>query len=95
MSYGAYDDYGLPFLSDAMLQIVETTHGNITFVNASGNESVVMDVGNHGNIDNVIFVGATNQNGALAWWSNTPGNHYKNQFIVAPGEFHIRCIWSK
>ena len=27
------------------------------------------------------------QNGALAWWSNTPGNHYKDQFIVAPGDF--------
>ena len=86
MSYGAYDDYGLPFLSDAMLQIWRK-HGNITFVNASGNEGVVMDVGNHSNIDNVIFVGATNSNGALAWWSNKPGNHYKNQFIVAPGDF--------
>ena len=88
MSYGAYDDYGFPYLSAEMLQIWRQ-HGNITFVNASGNESVVMDIANHSNIDNVIFVGATNANGALAWWSNTPGNHYKNQFIVAPGDFIV------
>ena len=88
MSYGAYDDYGLPYLSDEMLQLWRK-HGNITFVNASGNESVVMDPDNVKNIDNVIFVGASNQNGALAWWSNTPGNHYKDQFIVAPGDFIV------
>ena len=46
MSYGAYDDWGYPYLSEAMLQLWKK-HGNITFVNASGNEGVVMDVGNH------------------------------------------------
>ena len=88
MSYGAYDDWGVPYLSAEMLELWRK-HGNITFVNASGNESVVMDPGNVKNIDNVIFVGASNQNGALAWWSNTPGNHYKDQFIVAPGDFIV------
>jgi len=88
MSYGAYDDWGYPYLSDEMLQLWRQ-HGNITFVNATGNEGVVMDIANHNGIENVIFVGATNQNGALAWWSNTPGDHYKNQFIVAPGDFII------
>ena len=84
-SYGAYDDNGRAFLSDALLNVWRK-HGNTTFVNAAGNEGTLLDPDNHGNISNVIFVGASDQTGNLAWYSNTPGKNYKNQFIVAPGD---------
>ena len=86
MSYGAYNDYGRAYLSEALLNVWRS-HQNIIFVNAAGNEGTVLDPGNHGNIDNVIFVGASDESGRIAGWSNRPGENYKNQFIVAPGDF--------
>ena len=86
MSYGAYDDYGKAYLSEALLEVWRS-HQNIIFVNAAGNEGTVLDPGNHGNISNVIFVGASDQSGKITNWSNRPGENYKHQFIVAPGDF--------
>ena len=86
MSYGAYDEQGRAALIDNLLKIWRK-HKNVTFVNAAGNDGTLIDPGNHGNIDNVIFVGATDQSGKIAYWSNRPGNNYKDQFIVAPGDF--------
>jgi len=62
MSYGAWDDYGKPALVDSLLSVWRS-HKNITFVNASGNEGMLLDPGSHGDIQNVIFVGATDQSG--------------------------------
>ena len=86
MSYGAYDDLGAPELVANMLDAWRS-HKNITFVNAAGNDGVVLDPRNHGDIQNVIFVGAIDQSGTMPYWSNYPGEHYKHQFIVAPGDF--------
>jgi len=86
MSYGAYNEHGRAALIDSLLEIWRK-HKNITFVNAAGNDGTVLDGGNHGNIGNVIFVGAVDQTGRLAYWSNRPGENYKDQFIVAPGDF--------
>ena len=86
-SYGDYTSSGQAFLSDALLNVWRS-HGNILFVNAAGNEGTVLDPGSKpNNIDNVIFVGASDQSGKIASWSNRPGNEYKNQFIVAPGDY--------
>ena len=86
-SYGDYTPSGQAYISDALLNVWRS-HGNILFVNAAGNEGTVLDPGSKpGNIDNVIFVGASDQSGNIASWSNRPGNEYKNQFIVAPGDY--------
>jgi len=86
-SYGDYTDAGHAYISPQMLQVWRS-HGNILFVNAAGNEGTVLDRGaNPGNINNVIFVGAADQSGNIASWSNRPGGQYKNQFIVAPGDY--------
>lgn len=86
MSYGAYDLYGMPYLEENV-QKIWRKYKNITFVNASGNEGVILDPGNVKGIKNVIFVGATDASGNITSWSNRPGEHYKHQFIVAPGDF--------
>ena len=86
MSYGAYNAYGMPYIEENVKKIWRK-YKNITFVNASGNEGVILDASNVGNIENVIFVGASDQSGNIAGWSNRPGEHYKYQFIVAPGDF--------
>ena len=86
MSYGAYDEYGRAALVESLLKVWRS-HKNITFVNAAGNDGTVMDPNKHGDLENVIFVGATDQSGNMPWWSNIPGQHYKNQFIVAPGDY--------
>ena len=86
-SYGDYTDAGHAYISPQMLKVWRS-HGNILFVNAAGNEGTVLDRGaNPGNINNVIFVGAADQSGNIASWSNRPGGQYKNQFIVAPGDY--------
>ena len=86
MSYGAYDGQGRAALPDALVDVWRS-HKNITFVNAAGNDGTLLDPGNVGDLGNVIFVGATDQSGNITSWSNTPGNNYKNQFIVAPGDY--------
>ena len=85
-SYGDYNAQGRAYLNDAMLKVWRS-HKNITFVNAAGNEGTLLDPKSHGNIENVIFVGASDQSGRIASWSNKPGNAYKHQFIVAPGDY--------
>ena len=85
-SYGDYNAQGRAYINDAMLKVWRS-HKNITFVNAAGNEGTVLDPSNHGGIENVIFVGASDQSGKIASWSNRPGNAYKHQFIVAPGDY--------
>ena len=85
-SYGTYDEKGMPYLVENMLDVWRK-HKYMTFVNAAGNEGVVLDPGSHDDIENVIFVGATNQQGKITYWSNRPGEHYKHQFIVAPGDY--------
>ena len=85
-SYGDYNAQGRAYLNDAMLKVWRS-HKNITFVNAAGNEGTLLDPKSHGNIENVIFVGASDQSGRIAPWSNKPGNAYKHQFIVAPGDY--------
>ena len=86
MSYGAYDGQGRAALPDALVDVWRS-HKNITFVNAAGNDGTLLDPGNVDNLKNVIFVGATDQSGNITSWSNTPRNKYKNQFIVAPGDY--------
>ena len=88
MSYGAYDTSGRAALVDTLLNVWRS-HKNTIFVNAAGNDGTLLDPGNHKNIDNVIFVGATDQSGRIAYWSNRPGENYKDQFIVAPGDFIV------
>ena len=85
-SYGAYDEYGRAFFADAVTNIWKS-HKNVTFVYAAGNEGTLIDGGNVKGIDNVIMVGATDSTGKITYWSNRPGNNYKDQFIVAPGDF--------
>ena len=85
-SYGDYNGHGRAYLNENMVAIWRA-HKNITFVNAAGNEGTLLDPGNVKNIDNVIFVGASDQSGRIAGWSNRPGENYKDQFIVAPGDF--------
>ena len=85
-SYGDYNSQGRAYLNQNMVNIWRT-HKGIIFVNAAGNEGTLLDPGNVGNIDNVIFVGASDQSGRIAGWSNRPGKHYKHQFIVAPGDY--------
>jgi hypothetical protein len=85
-SYGDYNAQGRPYLYDAIVDIWRS-HKDIIFVNAAGNDGTVLDPGDVKNIDNVIFVGASDQSGRIAGWSNRPGNNYKDQFIVAPGDF--------
>ena len=85
-SYGDYNAQGRPYLYDAIVDIWRS-HKDIIFVNAAGNDGTVLDPGDVKNIGNVIFVGASDQSGRIAGWSNTPGNNYKDQFIVAPGDF--------
>ena len=85
-SYGDYNAQGRAYLNDAMLKVWRS-HKNITFVNAAGNEGTLLDPKSHGNIENVIFVGASDQSGRITSWSNKPGNAYKHQFIVAPGDY--------
>ena len=92
MSYGAYDGQGRAALPDALVDVWRS-HKNITFVNAAGNDGTLLDPGNVDNLKNVIFVGATDQSGNIISWSNTPGNNYKNQFIVAPGDY-ISCAFA-
>ena len=86
-SYGDYNAQGRPYLYDAIVKIFARSHKDIIFVNAAGNDGTVLDPGDVKNIGNVIFVGASDQSGRIAGWSNTPGNNYKDQFIVAPGDF--------
>ena len=81
MSYGGY-----AMLPDSLIDVWKA-HKNITFVNAAGNEGLLLDPGNRKGIKNVIFVGATDQSGNITSWSNKPGKHYKHQFIVAPGDY--------
>ena len=85
-SYGAYDDAGNAAFIDAVTNIWKS-HKTLTFVYAAGNDGTLIDPGNVKGIDNVIFVGATDSSGQITYWSNTPGNNYKDQFIVAPGDF--------
>ena len=85
-SYGDYNGQGQAYLNDNIVKIWRD-HKNITFVNAAGNEGTLLDPGNVKNIGNVIFVGASDQTGRIAGWSNRPGENYKDQFIVAPGDF--------
>ena len=88
MSYGAYDENGRAALVDSLLEVWRS-HKKTLFVNAAGNDGTVLDPGNVKNIDNVIFVGATDESGRIAYWSNRPGENYKDQFIVAPGDFIV------
>jgi len=81
MSYGGY-----AMLPDSLIDVWKS-HKNIIFVNAAGNQGLVLDPGNRKGIENVIFVGASDQSGNITSWSNKPGKHYKHQFIVAPGDF--------
>jgi hypothetical protein len=81
MSYGAF-----AMLPDSLINLWKA-HKNITFVNAAGNEGLLLDPGNVKGIGNVIFVGATDQSGNITSWSNKPGAHYKHQYIVAPGDW--------
>ena len=81
MSYGAF-----AMLPDSLINLWKA-HKNITFVNAAGNEGLLLDPGNRKGIENVIFVGATDQSGNITSWSNKPGQHYKHQYIVAPGDW--------
>ena len=85
-SYGAYDNQGYAAFIPAVTNIWKS-HKKLTFVYAAGNEGTLIDQGNVKGIDNVIFVGATDSTGKITYWSNTPGNNYKDQFIVAPGDF--------
>ena len=85
-SYGAYDEYGRAFFAAAVTNIWKS-HKNVTFVYAAGNEGTLIDGGNVKGIDNVIMVGATDSTGRITYWANRPGNNYKDQFIVAPGDF--------
>ena len=85
-SYGDYNQYGQAYLNQNMVNVWRS-HKNIIFVNAAGNDGTLLDRGNVGNIKNVIFVGASDQSGNIASWSNRPGNNYKDQFIVAPGDY--------
>ena len=85
-SYGDYNDRGRAYLNENMLKVWRS-HKNITFVNAAGNEGTLLDPKSHGNIENVIFVGASDQSGRITSWSNKPGEAYKHQFIVAPGDY--------
>ena len=85
-SYGDYDDYGRAYLNQNIINVWRS-HKNILFVNAAGNDGTLLDRGNVGNIENVIFVGASDQSGNITGWSNRPGNNYKDQFIVAPGDY--------
>ncbi len=85
-SYGDYDDYGRSYLNAAMLKVWRS-HKNKLFVNAAGNDAMVLDPRQHKGLENVIFVGATDANDRITWWSNVPGEHYKGRFIVAPGDF--------
>ena len=85
-SYGDYNDQGRAYLNENMVAVWRA-HKNITFVNAAGNEGTLLDPANVKNIDNVIFVGASDASGNITSWSNRPGNNYKDQFIVAPGDY--------
>ena len=85
-SYGDYNENNRAYFNPNMLAVWRA-HKNIIFVNAAGNEGTVLDPKNHGNIENVVFVGASDQSGNIASWSNRPGNNYKDQFIVAPGDY--------
>ena len=85
-SYGAYNENGRAAFIDAVTNIWQS-HPNITFVYAAGNDGTLVDPGNVTGIDNVIMVGATDQSNRITYWSNRPGNNYKDQFIVAPGDF--------
>ena len=85
-SYGDYDYNGRPYLTPNLVEVWKA-HKNIIFVNAAGNDGTLLDPGNVGGIGNVIFVGATDSSGNITGWSNRPGKHYKNQFIVAPGDY--------
>ena len=85
-SYGDYDQYGRAYLNQNLINIWRT-HKNIIFSMAAGNDGTLLDPGKVGDIGNVIFVGATDSSGNITSWSNRPGKHYKNQFIVAPGDY--------
>jgi len=85
-SYGDYDGQGRSYINPNLLEVWKA-HKNIIFVNAAGNDGTLLDPGNKKGIENVIFVGATDQSGNITYWSNRPGEHYKHQFIVAPGDF--------
>ena len=85
-SYGAYNEYGRAWFAPPVVNIWKS-HKNVTFVYAAGNEGTLIDGGNVKGIDNVIMVGATDSTGRITYWSNRPGNNYKDQFIVAPGDF--------
>ena len=85
-SYGDYDDNGRAYFNPNILEVWKA-HKNIIFVNAAGNDGTVLDPGNAKGIENVVFVGATDQSGNIASWSNRPGKNYKHQFIVAPGDY--------
>ena len=85
-SYGDYDDNWRAYLNPNTVGVWKA-HKNIIFVNAAGNDGTLLDPGNVQGIENVVFVGATDQSGNIASWSNRPGNNYKDQFIVAPGDY--------
>ena len=85
-SYGDWDSQGRSYINPNLLAVWKA-HKNIIFVNAAGNDGTVLDPGNKKGIENVVFVGATDQSGNLTPWSNRPGQHYKHQFIVAPGDY--------
>ena len=85
-SYGDYDQYWRAYLNPNTIKVWRS-HKNILFVNAAGNDGTLLDPGNVKGIENVIFVGATDQSGNITSWSNRPGKNYKDQFIVAPGDY--------
>jgi len=85
-SYGIYNEYGRAWFAPAVVNVWQS-HKNVTFVYAAGNEGTLIDGGDVKGIDNVIMVGATDETGRITYWSNRPGNNYKDQFIVAPGDF--------
>ena len=85
-SYGDYDARGRAYLNPNLISIWKA-HKNIIFSMAAGNDGTLLDPGNVKGIENVIFVGASDQSGNITGWSNRPGNAYKHQFIVAPGDY--------
>ena len=85
-SYGDYDNNWRAYLNPNTVGVWKA-HKNIIFVNAAGNDGTLLDPGNVKGIENVVFVGATDQSGNIAPWSNRPGKNYKDQFIVAPGDY--------
>ena len=54
-SYGDYDEYGRASIPEAMLKIWRR-HKKTLFVNAAGNDSMVLDPNKHKGLKNVIFV---------------------------------------